>query len=207
MRGPQSRAREIVSFHIDPLSVECCNFWRERAGTPANWKIYQASILDADFLRTLGKFDIVFAWGVLHHTGDMWQGMRNSAALVHRKGYYYIAIYNKVESLTGSNFWLRIKRLYNSSGAIGRRAIEMAYIAVHFATSILRMRNPISRRGRGMNWRRDITDWLGGYPYEFATVEEVFRFMKANFPDFRLVNIKTTNGLENNWYLFRRTAD
>ena len=58
-----------------------------------------------------------------------------------------------------------------------------------------------------MNWRTDVTDWLGGYPYEFATVEEIFKFIKTNFPDFNLINIKTTNGLGNNWYLFKRNED
>ena len=72
------------------------------------------------------------------------------------------------------------------------------------------MENPITniknyKSKRGMDWKTDITDWLGGYPYEFATVEEVFKFIRANFPDFNLVNIKTTNGSGNNWYLFKRS--
>ena len=60
---------------------------------------------------------------------------------------------------------------------------------------------------RGMNWRTDVTDWLGGYPYEFATVEEIFKFIKTNVPDMNLKNIKTTNGFGNNWYLFKRNED
>jgi 2-polyprenyl-6-hydroxyphenyl methylase/3-demethylubiquinone-9 3-methyltransferase len=55
-----------------------------------------------------------------------------------------------------------------------------------------------------MNWRRDVTDWVGGYPYESATIEEIFRYVNMNFPDFRLKNVKSTNGLGNNWFLFER---
>jgi 2-polyprenyl-6-hydroxyphenyl methylase/3-demethylubiquinone-9 3-methyltransferase len=55
-----------------------------------------------------------------------------------------------------------------------------------------------------MDWITNIRDWLGGYPYEFATVEEVFKFMKINFPDFKLANIKTTNTVDANWFLFKR---
>jgi hypothetical protein len=57
-----------------------------------------------------------------------------------------------------------------------------------------------------MSWRTDATDWLGGYPYEFATVEEVFRFVRNEFPDFNLINLKVTGGRGLNWYLFQKTA-
>jgi 2-polyprenyl-6-hydroxyphenyl methylase/3-demethylubiquinone-9 3-methyltransferase len=44
-------------------------------------------------------------------------------------------------------------------------------------------RNPIKmirqyHTGRGMSWRRDATDWLGGYPYEAATPGEILEFVR-----------------------------
>ena len=82
---------------------------------------------------------------------------------------------------------------------------------IYFVANLVKLRNPLKKiknykSHRGMNWRTDVTDWLGGYPYEFATPDEIISFMKANFPDFNLVNIKTINGLGNNWYLFKRSG-
>lgn len=206
-------AEKIVSFDIDPLCVECCRYLHNKAGSPKNWQIYGGSILDNNFTSKLDKFDIVYAWGTLHHTGKMWEAIKNSARLLKKGGYYYIAIYNEVEGRRGSAFWLKVKKLYNSSPRIGKYALEVLYILRYYILpDLIRLRNPITdmknyKSYRGMHWRTDATDSLGGYPCEFAKVEEVFKFMKINFPDFNLVNIKTTNSLENNWYLFKRNED
>ncbi|MFQ5456255.1 MAG: class I SAM-dependent methyltransferase [Nitrospirota bacterium] len=202
-------ARQIISLDVDPFSVECCNYMHKKANSPPHWKIYEGSILDNNFISKLGEFDIVYSWGVLHHTGNMWNAVKNSARLVRKEGYYYIAIYNRVEGRKGSMLWLKIKELYNVSPKIGKHALEILYILNYFIGHLIRFRNPITniinyKSQRGMKWRTDITDWLGGYPYEFASVEEIFRFMKDNFPDFILENIKTDNGLGCNEFLYKR---
>jgi 2-polyprenyl-6-hydroxyphenyl methylase/3-demethylubiquinone-9 3-methyltransferase len=53
-----------------------------------------------------------------------------------------------------------------------------------------------------MSWRIDIKDWLGGYPYEYASVDEVFNFVKRL--GFSLENLKCNIGLMNNEYLFKK---
>jgi len=201
-------AKEIYSFDIDNLSIKCCNYFYNKAGNPKNWKILKGSIIDNIFLSRLKKYDVVYSWGVLHHTGEMWKAIENSASLVDRNGYYLIAIYNKVQGRMGSTFWLKIKKIYNNSPVAGKFILEIIYIAAYFLLNLLKFKNPSRlirdyKSNRGMNWRRDITDWLGGYPYEFATVEEIFKFVKTKFPNFNLVNINTTNGLGNNSYLFK----
>jgi SAM-dependent methyltransferase len=206
-------AKKVVSFDADPFSIGCCNYLHKKANSPENWDIYEGSVLDQNFIVQLGKFDIVYSWGVLHHTGNMWEAIKNSARLVDKGGYYYIAIYNKVQGKRGSEFWLKRKKLYNQSPKIVKYGLELHHICLyHIIVPLVRGKNFIKAiknydSRRGMNWRRDITDWLGGYPYEFATVEEIFTFMKTNFPDFKLVNIKTTNTVGNNWYLFQLTSD
>ena len=83
-------------------------------------------------------------------------------------------------------------------------------MAAYLAMVTARRHNPVKhvreyKSHRGMSWRTDATDWLGGYPYEFATVEEVFTFVRAVAPDFNLVNMKVTSGRGLNWYLFERS--
>lgn len=179
-------AAKIVSLDVDPLSVECCRRLRSKAGEPREWEVLHGSILDDAFIRTLPRADVVYSWGVLHHTGDMWRAIRNAAALVKPGGRFAIAIYNKVEydtfrSWRGSYLWLRLKRAYNHGGPLTKRAMVLALSAKGIAGMLLRLRNPVReihayKRRRGMNWWHDKIDWFGGYPYEFASAGEIFTF-------------------------------
>jgi SAM-dependent methyltransferase len=216
-------AKKVVSFDLDPVSVECARKMRERvevgevvacktdAGKSVLWEISEGSVLDFAFISKLDRFDIVFSWGVLHHTGNMWQAIKNAARLVSKDGLFYIAIYNKVEEPFGSKFWLAVKKRYNASGFFVKKAFELSYALLYFGYNLARLRNPLKRIAaykshRGMSWWHDIVDWFGGYPYEFATVEEIFLFMKKEFPRFKLVNVKSTNGPANNWFLFKNES-
>jgi SAM-dependent methyltransferase len=182
----QLGAARIISFDVDPRSVDCCRRMKALAGSPEDWEIHHGSILDSAFVRGLPAADIVYSWGVLHHTGDMWHAIRNAASLVRPGGRFAIAIYNKVEYRTlkawrGSHGWLRLKRAYNRGGPLVKRAMELGLATKHIAGMIVRLRNPIAEMRaysskRGMNWWRDHIDWLGGYPYEFATTGEIFSF-------------------------------
>jgi 2-polyprenyl-6-hydroxyphenyl methylase/3-demethylubiquinone-9 3-methyltransferase len=67
-----------------------------------------------------------------------------------------------------------------------------------------------SDKKRGMKWYTDVIDWLGGYPYESASPEEITQFMAQR--DFTLVNSFKTGrrlgffGTGNAEYLFVRNA-
>ena len=87
-------AKEIISIDVDPFSVECAKFLKNIVKNPNNWKIYQGSILDKDFISQFGKYDIVYSWGVLHHTGEMWEAIRNICSFVKDDGLLFIAIYS-----------------------------------------------------------------------------------------------------------------
>ncbi|MBI4965543.1 MAG: class I SAM-dependent methyltransferase [Desulfomonile tiedjei] len=209
-------AERIVSFDVDPESVQCCKYLHDLAGKPSNWEIHEGSILDRGFVLGLGTFDLVYSWGVLHHTGKMWEAIDAAAGLVNPGGLYYIALYNKILARDGGaawvhSFWLAVKRTYNSWPRLSVYLLEYPALAAYLAMVAAKGQNPFThvknyRSHRGMSWRTDATDWLGGYPYEFATVEEVFRFIKEKFPDFNLVNIKVTSGRGLNWFLFENTV-
>src|SRR5262249_48389566 len=83
------------SFGLEPSSVNCARELRRRfAPDDPGWSIEQGSILDEEFVRSLGRFDIVYSWGVLHHTGAMWTALDRAGTLVRPGGLLFIAIYN-----------------------------------------------------------------------------------------------------------------
>src|SRR5205823_4976755 len=65
-------AARVHSFDYDPESVLCTQELKRRFFPgDVNWTIEQGSVLDPVYLQSLGAFDVVYSWGVLHHTGDM----------------------------------------------------------------------------------------------------------------------------------------
>jgi SAM-dependent methyltransferase len=211
-------ATRIVSFDINADSVACCTQLRKDAGEPEHWEVLEASVLDDGTMRALGEFDVVYSWGVLHHTGAMWDAIANVARLVKPGGLMWIAIYNRADGMGlysdgrigSSRFWEREKIFYNRLPKTGRRAMDYLAATGMVSVYLLSGRNPIleirgHKENRGMSWLVDIRDWLGGWPYEYASVEEVFSFVRDRF-GYTLENLISTNSLRNNEYLFRRPA-
>jgi SAM-dependent methyltransferase len=206
-------ARAVVSVDVDPDSVAATRLLRERAGEPENWSVIHGSILDPDVVAQVPQSEIVYSWGVLHHTGDMWTAIRNASSLVALDGIFCIAIYNRVtEGRLDSQRWLRIKRRYNHSSRPVQIAMEWAYTG-YWALGELRSRqNPLRlareyKQSRGMALRTDLIDWLGGYPYEFATIDEIVRFCED---ECGLKRVKVVplhpQATGNNEFVFRRPA-
>jgi 2-polyprenyl-6-hydroxyphenyl methylase/3-demethylubiquinone-9 3-methyltransferase len=201
----------VRSFDFDPGSVACTRALRERwADGDAGWTVAEGSILDDELIRRLGRFDVVYAWGVLHHTGAMWHAIENAGALVDDGGRLFIAIYN--DQGRRSDSWRRIKRLY-CSGPAARLFVSslfLPYLAAATAAEDLKhARNPLGRyfgdggAARGMSVVRDWVDWLGGYPFEVARPEQVFDFVHAR--GFQLEKLRTTASLGCNEFVFRRS--
>lgn len=165
----------VHSFDYDPDSVACTTELRRRySPDAAAWVIESGDALDPGYLAGLGTFDVVYSWGVLHHTGDMWRALGNMPALVAEGGVLVIAIYNRQP---WSPLWRRVKRLY-CSGPTGRLAVLGAltppYLAARLARDFVRGRRGAPRRG--MSAVHDWSDWLGGYPFEVASPDEIVSF-------------------------------
>ncbi len=202
---------EVTSFDYDPLSVACTAILRDRyfPGDKA-WRIGQGSVLDNTYLNTLGQFDVVYSWGVLHHTGAMWQALDNAGHLVSKGGTLYIAIYN--DQGGASRRWTTVKRYYNKYKVI--RPILIVGAAIRLWTlpairSAFRKRlwqagADYSQQGRGMSPVRDLVDWVGGYPFEVATPDRIFDFYHTR--GFTLERLKTCGGSGCNEYVFFRQA-
>jgi 2-polyprenyl-3-methyl-5-hydroxy-6-metoxy-1,4-benzoquinol methylase len=212
----------VVSFDYDRQSVACAGKLKERFATCADWQISQGSTLDEQFLQGLGGFDIVYAWGVLHHTGQMWTAIERVAPLVMPGGLFCLAIYNDQQYI--SRAWRTIKQIYQRLP----RALRPTYVAaiggvlflkravVTLLASLVRLatlRNPLvpiqnwlgERQSRGMHAWYDLVDWVGGWPFEVAKPEDVFRFLRDR--GFTLFDFTTCGGGHGcNEFLFRRTT-
>jgi 2-polyprenyl-6-hydroxyphenyl methylase/3-demethylubiquinone-9 3-methyltransferase len=175
-------ASSVRSFDIDPLSVLATRTLWERAGKPAQWTISQGSVLESSFMETLGQFDIVYSWGVLHHTGAMWEALRNTCERVKPGGILFISLYAKGPRYAAD---LALKQKYNSASPLGKRLMEYRWIANLMYGRLLNFQNPFKwneKKERGMNVYHDLIDWLGGLPYEVAGEDEVVVFCrKMNF--------------------------
>jgi SAM-dependent methyltransferase len=204
------KAEEVVSVDTDDDSLLATRSLQEKAERPSNWRIVKGSVLDKGLPRRLGVFDIVYSWGVLHHTGDMFGAIENACALVKRGGLLYIAIYNenKTNLIHGTSaFWLRVKRIYNRSGKLTKRLLYYSYTTYLWVGLLLSGKNPSQyiqnyRTNRGMSWKHDIIDWLGGYPYEFAPPDKIINFLEER--DFICTKVVKSTSIGNNEYLFVR---
>lgn len=202
----------VISFDYDQDSVQCTRFLQQRyAPNDPRWQVSQGSVLDQDFLNSLGKADIVYSWGVLHHTGNMYQAFANVAPLVKENGHLFISIYN--DQGGASQRWKWIKERYNKSGKIGRFLLSVYTVfqqwKITMLKDLLKSGNPLKtwfaygKSNRGMSAYYDIIDWVGGYPFEVAKPEEVFNFFHNNH-GFELLSMKTcAGGLGCNEFVFK----
>jgi len=204
------RGAKVHSFDYDKDSVEATAFTKEHFGKQyADWTVEQGSVLDEEYLKSLGTFDIVYSWGVLHHTGDMWKALANVEPLVKPGGLLYIAIYNNQGFR--SRGWKAIKWIYNSN-IIGKLLISAIFIPYFY---ILGMLSDLIRHGnpfysithyhsyRGMSVHYDIIDWIGGYPFEVATHSEIFNFYYPK--GYTLVHLRSTTSVGCNEFIFKKS--
>ncbi len=178
---------------MDPISVETS---KENIKTVSSWdnsvnkdaiSFKEGSILED--CSGLGQFDIVYSWGVLHHTGDMYKALNNASKHVKSGGKLIISIYNKHFT---SKSWKQMKKLYNNSPKVIKMFLFLiTYIVKGAGVWITQGKNPF-RKSRGMNFYFDIYDWIGGYPYEYASIEEIRSFFeKLNF---KVLEVRQTKG-------------
>ena len=208
----------VHSFDYDPNSVNCTAELRRRYyPDDQSWRVEAGSALDVDYLESLGQFDVVYSWGVLHHTGDMAAALRqtalaNTAPLVASGGKLFIAIYN--DQGTASRRWTKVKKFYNEAPR-GLRflAVWPSFWVLYWRRLVkdfLRGRpfqtiRDYGKNQRGMSFWQDLIDWVGGYPFEVAKPEQIFDFYrKRGFILTRLLTSAGTPGC--NEFVFERSA-
>ena len=180
----------VTSFDYDGQSVACTDELRRRyLPDDPLWLVEQGSVLDTEYLARLGQFEIVYSWGVLHHTGAMWQAMANLKPMVKTAGLLFIAIYNDCGEVSRS--WLERKRRYNALPRVFRpfyaiyvwmpqelRSLAGSMRSGELSGYIRELTS--ASTGRGMSWLHDVIDWVGGYPYEYASVSDITEFYRRD---------------------------
>ncbi|HKG62254.1 MAG TPA: class I SAM-dependent methyltransferase [Pyrinomonadaceae bacterium] len=203
----------VHSLDYDPQSVACTAELRRRYfPEDAAWAVEEGSALDTEYMKSLGSFDVVYSWGVLHHTGEMWRALDNAQHPVKPGGRLFIAIYN--DTGTQAERWKWIKKTYNRLPSLLRPPFAVLAVAPDEikpalrSVITLRPQEYVRRwtrynKNRGMSRWRDILDWVGGYPYEVATPDEIFDFYRAR--GFTLTKLKCGGvGLGCNEFVFLR---
>lgn len=201
---------KVFSFDYDPQSVACTKKLKERFfPNDEDWIIDLGSVLDAEYLKRLGTFDIVYSWGVLHHTGNLWESLTNVQSTVANNGKLFIALYN--DQGRASKLWWHIKKAYVTLPKYLRWIVLIpCYLRLWGPSTI---RDIIAFRpfhtwktyktNRGMSPHRDVIDWVGGFPFEVSKPDEIFSFFRRS--GFTLCVLRTCAGeLGNNEYVFQR---
>lgn len=174
-------ASRVFSFDYDPQSVECSQEMKRRFAPDSNWHIEQGSALDEAYIHSIGQFDIVYSWGVLHHTGDMWRALELAALPAREK--LMVCLYNN-QGLV-SRAWKVLKHAYVKYPPL-RPAVTFASLATIWGPKLLLLPHRVIpdwknwKKKRGMSPWHDIVDWAGGYPYEFSLPTETIQFFSQH---------------------------
>jgi 2-polyprenyl-6-hydroxyphenyl methylase/3-demethylubiquinone-9 3-methyltransferase len=208
-------AAEVHSFDFDPQSVACTRELKRRYfPDDPRWNVELGSVLDRSYVESLGSFDIVYSWGVLHHTGSMWVALENAIGRVARPGgKLFIAIYN--DQGWKSHLWWFIKSIHNRLPRALRAPFVVTISAAARAAAIVKYTVKLKpmvaiapllqpRRERGMSARHDELDWIGGFPFEVARFDALVDYFTAR--GFVLISSKRNDSWGCNELALRRTT-
>lgn len=166
-------AARVVGVDIDADSVTASRTTLAHFAPMADARFDVVSVFDLSPV-THGGFDLVYSWGVLHHTGDMYRALTAAATLVRPEGVFMIALYKKTP-LCG--MWRVIKHWYSAATPQAQQRARSVRVGLHRLLEKMQGRNLDDyirnyRKSRGMDYYNDIHDWMGGYPYESISPEE-----------------------------------
>jgi 2-polyprenyl-6-hydroxyphenyl methylase/3-demethylubiquinone-9 3-methyltransferase len=176
LSASKAGACRVTGIDVSLNSIETSLQNQQRFLPHSEINFQHKSIFDQD-IKELGKHQVVYSWGVLHHTGSMWNAFDVTMELVEDRGMLIVAIYNKHWS---SPLWKIIKRFYNISPKIVQKIMICIFCGIiAIAKFLVTGKNPFARKKRGMTFYYDVIDWVGGYPYEYASKNEIVNYVEA----------------------------
>jgi 2-polyprenyl-3-methyl-5-hydroxy-6-metoxy-1,4-benzoquinol methylase len=168
-------AAEVVALDIDRDSVDAARQVLALNASDRKWSVTERSIF-APEIESMGHFDFVYSWGVLHHTGDMYRALRAAAGRVAPGGQFVFALYRRTP-LCG--LWKIEKRWYAGASAAAQARAQAVYVKMFKLLNPGRLEDHVANYGqtRGMEFYHDLHDWLGGWPYESISPAQTDRLM------------------------------
>jgi len=161
---------KITSLDIDSYSVEAATFTKNKfSNNKDQWSIYHGSILNEQLVEN-NSIDIVYSWGVLHHTGDMWAALRKAVLAVKPGGLFHVALYR-----SGPNYTQHLEEKFKFKFADRDNKLMTLYKRKKGYKGIFDINS------RGMNKFHDSLDWLGGLPYEVCDPEVLASWLKEKY--------------------------
>jgi len=173
-------AAHVEGVDIDPSSVRAAKALLSRFYAGGPWHVEECSVFDLP-KKLAHSYDIVHSWGVLHHTGAMWQAIDVACSLVAPQGLLCIALYRKTPVC---RFWKAEKWVYTNAPGWVQAVIRGMFKGAFVCGLLMTARTPRKyfdeyKTTRGMDWHHDVHDWLGGFPYESVAPLEIIKFLEV----------------------------
>jgi 2-polyprenyl-6-hydroxyphenyl methylase/3-demethylubiquinone-9 3-methyltransferase len=175
-------AAYVTGIDIDPVAVKTAKKVIEKIWSGKNYSYVAHNILSPKAHPDLqDSYDIVYSWGVLHHTGDLWAAVEKAASMVKPGGVFVLALYKKSPMC---NAWKVEKKFYTGLPSWARTVFDYFYAGAYLLGKLAQGENPLEyikgyEQERGMRFMNDVRDWLGGYPYESASPADVREKVEA----------------------------
>ncbi len=203
---------KVFSIDIDKESVNCTKFLKKKFyNNDKNWKIFHGSVLNKKILDKIPNFDVVYSWGVLHHTGQMWVALDNCIRKVKPNGKLFIAIYN--DQGLRSRIWWIIKYIFNFLPSFLSKIYFLIVITILYFFIIIKKILLLDlksffdyilhvKKNRGMSFYFNMLDWIGGFPYEYSSFENLKQYCENK--GFKVIKYKKNNSLGCHQIVFKK---